>query len=449
MTAAAPSDRTGSDQPDQDLRDTEPPGRAGRRLRIVLAVGTLRIGGTETQLVKLAIGLAGRGHEVHVLALSAGGPLAPSLRAAGVDVRVFAIGALRGDGPDGIRWRRRIGVLGPEIRELYRVWRYLRAIRPDVCHAFLYTCNVLVLPMAWAAGTPLRIAGRRGAEPVHRGLRHRAVRAVGRWAATLHLCNSRARRAEVVRDEGVPAARVLVIANGVELPARVADPARQPPRGVVVASLRPGKGHADLLTAMASLPHPPDVCLIGDGGYRARIDVLRQRLGLAGVVRLAGACPDARGALAAYQFAVLPSHAEGLPNAVLEAMAAGLPVIATAVGGVPDVVVDGVTGLLVAPRAPGELAAAIERLAADPALRARLGAAARAAAHGYGVTACVERHEAVYLRWLGQGRAQSRAAEPGPAGTAGQVATPDRAATPGHVATPGRAGTPGQVGTPR
>lgn len=369
-----------------------------RPLRIALVAGTLRIGGTETQLVKLASGLRARGHEVHVIALLEGGPLAEPLRAAGVHLRAFAFGAQRRRRPAG---RRPARVLLQEVRELYRVWRHLRAVRPDVCHTFLYTCNTLVLPLARLAGVPVRAAGRRGAEACLTGLRHRAVEAIGRRAASVHLCNSLARAAEVVRTEGVSGSRVLVIPNGVGIPAVVADPAREPARGVVVAQLRPGKGHADLLTALASLDRPPSVCLVGDGPHRRTIEELADRLGLGGVVRLAGQRPDAREVLPAYQFAILPSHSEGLPNAVLEAMAAGLPVIATAVGGVPDVVVDGVTGILVPPHSPPALAEAIARLAADPALRARLGAAGRAAAMGYSVPACVERHEAVYRQWLG------------------------------------------------
>ncbi|MGC9665573.1 glycosyltransferase [Planosporangium sp. 12N6] len=367
-------------------------------LRIVLVVGTLQVGGTETQLVKLASGLRARGHDVHVIALLGGGPLAAPLRAAGVETRIFAFGAQRQRHHPGGRSAARV-VLG-EVRELYRVWRHLRALRPDVCHAFLYTCNTLVLPLAWLARVPLRVAGRRGPDPELKGLRHRTVEAIGRRAASVHLCNSRAGAAEVVSAEGVPASRVLVIANGVEIPEAVAQAARQPAHGVVVAQLRPGKGHEDLLAALASLPAPPRVCLIGDGPQRRAIEEQVDRLGLAGVVQLAGERSDVRELLPAYQFAMLPSHGEGLPNAVLEAMAAGLPVIATAVGGVPDVVVDGVTGILVPPRAPDALAVAIAQLADDPDLRVRLGAAARAAAMDFSVPACVNRHEAIYRQWL-------------------------------------------------
>jgi glycosyltransferase involved in cell wall biosynthesis len=106
--------------------------------------------------------------------------------------------------------------------------------------------------------------------------------------------------------------------------------------------------------------------------------------------------PVACRVLDAYQFAVLPSHEEGLPNAVLEAMAAGLPVIATSVGGTPEIVAEGVTGLLVRPHAPHELAAAIARLTGDPRLREDLGAAGRRAAWHLSVGTCAARHEAVY-----------------------------------------------------
>jgi glycosyltransferase involved in cell wall biosynthesis len=281
------------------------------------------------------------------------------------------------------------------------VWRHLRELRPDVCHGFLYTCATLVLPLAWAARVRVRVSGRRGAVPVPAKWARRLVHAVGLRAASAHLCNSRAGADDAVRDDRIEPSRVLVIANGVEIPAATADPARQPATGVVVANMRAGKGHLDLLDALALLDAPPSVCLVGDGPERPAIEERIGRLGLRGAVGLAGARPDARRLLADYQFAVLPSHHEGLPNAVLEAMAAGLPVVATAVGGVPEIVTDGVTGLLVPPRTPADLAAAIGRLAADPALRARLGAAGRAAVSAYSVAACVDRHEAVYRKLLG------------------------------------------------
>lgn len=318
-----------------------------RPLRIVLSVGSLQVGGTESQIVKLASSLAGRGHSVHVVALRCGGPYEDVLRAMGVPTRVIGYGGVRLRGDDG---RRSARVLVREVRSLLSLWRLLRTLRPDVCHGFLFTCYTHVLPLAWAAGVPARVNGRRGEPPsVPTGLMRAVLDGAGHRATSLYVTNSRALRAGLVRDEGVPPHRVEVIANGVELPERTAEPARRPARGIVVASLIGYKGHADLIEALALLAEPPPICLVGDGPERERLAALVAERGLGHVVSLAGAVPDARAVLADYQFAVLPSHSEGMPNAVLEAMAAGLPVIATSVGGVPEILTDGMSGILVRP----------------------------------------------------------------------------------------------------
>jgi glycosyltransferase involved in cell wall biosynthesis len=371
---------------------------ADRPLRIVLSIGSLQVGGTESQLVKLAGRLTARGHDVHVVAVRCGGPYERELRALGVPARVFSYNGLRLRDRAG---RRSARTLVAEVRELLALWRHLRALRPDVCHGFLFTCYTHVLPLAWAAGVPVRVNGRRGASPpTPTGVVRAVLDFAGHRATSGYVTNSRALAAELVRREGVPARRVEVIPNGVELPERTADPSRRPARGIVVANLLAYKGHADLVEALALLATPPPVDLVGDGPERERLTALVRARGLEDVVGFAGPVPDARPLLADHQFAVLPSHGEGLPNAVLEAMAAGLPVVATSVGGVPDVVTDGVTGILVPPHDPPALAAAIERLAADPGLRARMGAAARRAAARLTVEDCAARHEVVYRMLL-------------------------------------------------
>jgi glycosyltransferase involved in cell wall biosynthesis len=369
-----------------------------RPLRIVLAIGSLQIGGTESQLVKLAACLAARGHDVHVAAVRCGGPYEEELRALGIPTRIFFYGGLRLRDHTG---RRSARTLLGEMRRLLALWRHLRDLRPDVCHGFLFTCYTHVLPLAWAAGVPARVNGRRGASPpTPTGVLRAVLDFLGHRSSSLYVTNSRALRAELVRAEKVPASLIEVIANGVELPEMTADPSRRPARGIVVANLIAYKGHADLVEALALLDAPPSLCLVGEGPEHQRLAELVRARGLDHVVMLAGAAPDARALLADYQFAVLPSHAEGLPNAVLEAMAAGLPVVATSVGGVPDVLADGVTGLLVPPRDPAALAAAIERLAGDPALRCAMGAAGRRAAARLSMDDCAARHEAVYRTLL-------------------------------------------------
>jgi colanic acid/amylovoran biosynthesis glycosyltransferase len=160
------------------------------------------------------------------------------------------------------------------------------------------------------------------------------------------------------------------------------------PTFVCVASLRPYKGHAVLLDACRLLRDRgvrARVLLVGDGELRRRLAARIAREGLSGRVELLGARPheEIPELLAAATAMVLPSvrardgQMEGIPVALMEAMAAGVPVIATRLSGIPELVADGETGLLVPERDPAALAGAMERLAGDPVLGAQLAAAAR------------------------------------------------------------------------
>ena len=147
-----------------------------------------------------------------------------------------------------------------------------------------------------------------------------------------------------------------------------------------VASLTPVKRHADLVDAFALLHRElPDavLLLVGDGPLRAEIEAQVERLGLAGAVQLVGDRSNVEGLLPALDVAVLASSTEGMSNAILEAMACGLPVIATAVGGNLHLVRDRDSGRLVPPGAPPALAEAMRELAEAPTLRAAMGQSAR------------------------------------------------------------------------
>jgi glycosyltransferase involved in cell wall biosynthesis len=151
----------------------------------------------------------------------------------------------------------------------------------------------------------------------------------------------------------------------------------------VVGNLLPYKGHADLLQALDLLRGrlPPDWVLLIVGldvdGRLAELDRLSARLQLSRHVRFLGQRQDIPVILSAADVHVSASHTEGFPNNILEAMSAALPVVATAVGGAPEQIVDGVTGLLVPARSPADLAEALGALAADPERRQSMGRAAR------------------------------------------------------------------------
>ena len=177
---------------------------------------------------------------------------------------------------------------------------------------------------------------------------------------------------------------------------------------VHVGNIRPHKGHANLVAAMPALVAArPDVAVVSIGGEKNQGDLARVRRladqgGVSGSLRFLGRRPDALDFIAAADVFVNPSDFEGLPVAVLEAMALGRPVVATAVGGVPELVDDGDTGCLVPPRDPAALAAAVVRLLDDPDSAHRVGAAAAKEVEArYSLEAMVRRIEAVYDEVLG------------------------------------------------
>jgi glycosyltransferase involved in cell wall biosynthesis len=200
----------------------------------------------------------------------------------------------------------------------------------------------------------------------------------------LILANSEAVKQDVVRQERVAPSKVRVIYNGIESSryAVEADQALRSSLGIpdrtvgVVARLVDYKGHRFFLEACPEIRrrHPAvTFLLIGDGPDRSELEDYVRTLGLERSVRFLGSRPDIPELLSVLDVVVLPSLEEGFPNAVLEAMAAGRPVVATRVGGVPEAVVHEKTGLLVPPRDPSALADAVNCLLGDAGRRADMG----------------------------------------------------------------------------
>lgn len=186
-------------------------------------------------------------------------------------------------------------------------------------------------------------------------------------------------------EKGIGAERIVVRHNSVK-PFSRPDPAvvealraQFPPDTpilLVVGRLSHEKGHADFLHALDILRRktslPFHAVLVGDGPEQGRLEALRKKLGLENAVTMAGLQHDVRPYYAIASMVVMPSHSEGSPNVLLEAMAAGVPVIATRVGGVPEIATSEETALLTEPRNPEALADAMARMLADGALRERL-----------------------------------------------------------------------------
>ena len=322
-------------------------------------------GGGEVQVLALLRELAARGHE-STLAADADGRLAPAAAALGIPVRPLRI-ANHLDGPAGLR---------------------LRGLVPghDVVHFHTARAHAMA-----------PFCGRRGARLVVTR-RMDYVPAGGLWARWLYngavdvvIAISEGVRAALLQA-GVRPERVRVVPSGVD-PERVAAPpdARDRVRSawgvgaddvviLVPGALERRKGHAVLLDAAARLAASGEPRLryvfCGEGTERAALVEVAAPLG--GAVRFEGFRADIGACLAAADVVALPSLNEGLGVAALEGAAAARPVVASRVGGLAEAVADGETGMLVAPGDAAALAAALGRLAADAALRARLGAAGRA-----------------------------------------------------------------------
>jgi sugar transferase (PEP-CTERM/EpsH1 system associated) len=337
---------------------------------IIYLITELHIGGAEKVLVHFLNELDRSRYRPRVVCLYGGnGPIAAELRAQDVPVIDLDMTA---------QWR---------VDAVWRLYRLLRAQRPAILHASLFHANLLGRIVGRLAGVPIIISCRQN---VSIGARWREW--VNRWTVGLDdrviaVCEL-ARRAEIERGRVAPE-KVITIYNAVD-PARLADPAATTPGAQVpvpasatgrrligtVCRFHPQKGLDQLIAAFAELcKRTPDVqlLLVGDGELRGQLETQVRRLGLADHVTFTGFRTDVPAILTELDLFVLPSLWEGLPLVLLEAMAAQLPVVATAVGGTPELVLDGETGLLVPPADPTALAAAMHFLLTQDALRREMG----------------------------------------------------------------------------
>jgi glycosyltransferase involved in cell wall biosynthesis len=201
---------------------------------------------------------------------------------------------------------------------------------------------------------------------------------------------------------------VTVIHPGVPIPDLAARPSA--PRGEfvigAVGRLEPGKSYADLIRALPKLPHSVRLEIAGDGNAAEALQQLARDLGVGDRVTLLGWVQDLRRYYTRWSLFAHPSQSEGFAISILQAMAAGLPVIATSVGGTPEAIIDGESGLLVPVGQPDALAAAISRVVDDPNLGASLGGQARArVARLFSVEHQVDATERLYRALLSSARA--------------------------------------------
>lgn len=341
---------------------------SGRRpLRIVHTENSLGWGGQEIRILTEAAGMIRRGHDLHLLCPPEA-TIHGAARARGIPVTPLPMGR-------------------KNLTGLRAVYRWLRDHPPDLLVTHSSTDSWL---------TAIACLGLPQAPPVVR-LRHISAPIPRNWP-TRWLYTRGCRRVvttgEMVRRQmmarnGFAGERIVSIPSGIDLTRfspgdrsearwRLGLPMDAPILGIV-ATLRSWKGHRHLLEAMARLlPDPPLLVMVGDGPQRQILQAAVEDLGLSDRVRMPGNQEDVVPWLRAMDLFALPSYAnEGVPQSLMQAMACGLPVISCPVGAIPEIIAHGDTGLLVPPRDPASLAAAVRRLVDDPGERRRLGERAR------------------------------------------------------------------------
>lgn len=376
--------------------ESRPPLRPA--IPIVYVIDKMGSGSAQTYLGGLIQSLDRRRFLPSLVCLIRGGVVAKRLGAAGVTVKVLGF--------------RRIYEVRA-ARAFVGLVSWLRKTRPQIVHTFLSTANVYGALAARAAGVPFLVATRLDAGKGR--LMLGALRATDQWATKVVAASRDGAR--ILRErEGLGDQLLEVVPNAIDLArftprgrrarARAALRVVEPKRVVVtVTRLSRAKG-VDLLVEAAArircvLPRTLFL-VVGSGEEEERIAQRVAKLGLDARVRLLGERTDVPDILEAADLFVLPARSSGQPDALLEAMAMGLPIVATRVGGVPELVNDGEEALLVEPGGAEALAEGCLKLLTEPGLGARLGRAAQERVRGdfgLGRTAC--RYESLYEKLLG------------------------------------------------
>lgn len=336
-------------------------------MKVLRVIHGLQAGGTETMLARSIEEVRARGqgiHEFDVCTFVPGGAIEQALHAMGI--RTFSLNA-RG------AW----GLL----RAPLELARLIRRGGYDIVHGYLFPAEVLVALVSLFVREPAYVLSKHNAwtrrtKPWHIALERFTT---SRYARIV--CNSNDVERAVVGRVPSTAGRTVVVPNGIPAGATVVSAAQAAAYDVIaVGNLRDNqKGIDILLRALALIPGGfGRAIVVGDGPARHGLEQLSRELGLTDRVEFRGASRQVPELLAAARVFVLSSRYEGMPNALMEAMAQGLPAVATAVGGVAEIMIDGETGVIVPPEDPEALARAIASLLSDDERASRLGQAAKA-----------------------------------------------------------------------
>jgi L-malate glycosyltransferase len=361
-----------------------PSSRQPARQRIVVFTTSFEPGGTERQTIELIRRLDRGRFEVHVACFHRRGRWLSRAESAAASIEEFSIR----------------GFARPStLRQLFAFVRWCWRLQPTALHCTGLYSNIFGLTGGAIAGVPLRIGSRREINPGRAAALMTAQRAAYSLAhVVVANCNAAAVR---LRREGVPPQRIVIIRNGIDvIGADLRTPRPQLTRVIVVANLRSGKGHQVLLEAVPALreKYPRlTITVVGEGSLRRQLEQYCASHGLEHCVKFLGHREDIPKLLAESDLFVLPSRSESSSNAIIEAMAAGLPVVACAVGGNVELLQDGYTGRLVVPDDAAALGAAIAALIEHPDVASALGTRAHYLIRAnYSYDAVIASYEALY-----------------------------------------------------
>jgi glycosyltransferase involved in cell wall biosynthesis len=368
--------------------------RTRRRHNLCLFTNCFGHGGTEHQFAEIASRLNQSKYNVQVACFSQMGEFFETVRSAGLRVTSFSRS----------RW------FDPRTTACAVRWmQFLRREQIGLVHTFDFHTTAFAAAPAKMAGVRRLVTSRRNLGTTLTGWRHWLLRRLFSMSDCV-VANSEAAR-ENLLSVGIAAKRIRVVHNGVDLERFSSNGHRAAARQRwgwreedllvgVIANLRPEKGHATLLKAVPSVVERfPRVHFViaGPDPLKYGQSLREMAKSLCPHVSFLGDCDDVPELLAALDIFVLPSLSESLPNALMEAMSAGRPVIASAVGGCKELVTHGLNGILIPPQDPGALAREIIRLLEEPATRERLGNAARRSAESkFDINQAVGRLEAIY-----------------------------------------------------
>jgi glycosyltransferase involved in cell wall biosynthesis len=329
------------------------------------------IGGVQIHIKDLAAAAQARGHVATVLC-GGSGPFIDALRAQGT--------------PTVVLQHLRVPI-GPvrDLLALREIHAVVKDLRPDLLAVHSAKASVLGRLVAWRLGIPAVLTAHGwtftpGFPPVQAAAYRHIERLVGPLATKIIAVSEFDRRL-ALEERIVTEDRIVTVHNGMpDIPPRLtADPSRTPPRLIMVARLGAQKDHATLLRALEGLKHRQwELDLVGDGPLMGEMKSLAATLGLGDRARFLGQRMDVDTLLGQAQISLLVTNWEGFPLSIIESMRAGLPVVASSVGGIGEAICDGETGYLVARGDVAGLRDRIDRLLIDPTLRVRMGASGRA-----------------------------------------------------------------------